>query len=964
MAKKDSFYRFASVDSESANDKDRTIQVAFSSEAPVKRRAGPEEEAMGIAREGEQYLEVLSHDPKDVDLSALNTGYAPVLDQHDDKTQLGNVKRAKISKDKMGRAVLAFDGITDLSVDRYNQMKAKTRPQISVGYGYTRYLGDTVLEDGRTAKKIAWKPDEISSVARAADPGAGVARTAGTFHRSADDEWACIGCGEMFDRSDLDDNFECKECRCSERAKQAVEKFRLKVADAGRKYRAKGDATDFSHNDLRAKVNDQLHHDTRFKIKKGNGDVSPDYYLHDIEQHVDGSHSAIVLAEGYSKALRVFFDFDGDIVTVGEAYEVQPAKGWEATDDGTRAASDLITRDASKPYGPSSKAHYADPGYQKDGKARYPLDTKAHAKAAWSYWNKPKNQEPYTAEQKAHITAKIKSACKSFGIEISDERAHDTPHQNRGIVDFQDFSNAVQKLTPEQKMNLRSILLSPDGTGGGTPAVDEKKIREEETGKVRAIIAAERQQHETELKTRNAEIHAIADELVKEHGMKWNGPEGKVFVVGERIRALEAEICAKDRSFNNIELRREFKEKAGLLYEGARAPKNQENAAKLPEELAWRCSLRNVIRSASDAKAEAQSYLSPKGTAEREAHDEIHHRALSYPGGNESIGAGLILPINTPTRVVDPHLVKRILRSRGNISHFTRDSAAGDFGSAGALVAPQFIFPTIELLRNMPALARAGITMLTGAIGNITLPRQTSPTTPQSTPENTAMLEYDQTFDQIKFSPHRAGTFQRYSRLALLQATPDFEAIVMQDHMAQIALYIDEMGLNGSGANDQPLGIINQIGINFVAFQGSATLAYKNAVAMETAIRSQNIYDPVSFISTSVSRGTLRVTPATLTGSTVVSGSTNAIWTDADYTDDGEMIGRPAVDSQQVPNNIGVCLVGRHVVMVQWGGLAVVLDTVSRAEFDQYKLSVNTYIDFGLRHPQAVTRSDSLAVLN
>lgn len=76
--------------------------------------------------------------------------------------------------------------------------------------------------------------------------------------------------------------------------------------------------------------------------------------------------------------------------------------------------------DGSKPYG---NVTYADPGYQKDGKKRYPVDTKKHVQAAWSYINKAKNAGRYTAEQLAKIKAKIKSAAKKFGVTISSDRS-------------------------------------------------------------------------------------------------------------------------------------------------------------------------------------------------------------------------------------------------------------------------------------------------------------------------------------------------------------------------------------------------------------------------------------------------------------------------------------------------------------------------------------------------------------
>jgi HK97 family phage prohead protease len=76
--------------------------------------------------------------------------------------------------------------------------------------------------------------------------------------------------------------------------------------------------------------------------------------------------------------------------------------------------------DGSKPYG---DVKYADPGYQDDGKKRYPIDTAAHVKAAWSYVNQADNAELYTSEQLAHIKNAIKAAAKKFDIEINDENA-------------------------------------------------------------------------------------------------------------------------------------------------------------------------------------------------------------------------------------------------------------------------------------------------------------------------------------------------------------------------------------------------------------------------------------------------------------------------------------------------------------------------------------------------------------
>jgi hypothetical protein len=62
-----------------------------------------------------------------------------------------------------------------------------------------------------------------------------------------------------------------------------------------------------------------------------------------------------------------------------------------------------------KPYGDVT---YADPGYQADKKERYPLDSVKHIRAAWSYINKEKDGDKYSADQLDKIKAKIIAAWK------------------------------------------------------------------------------------------------------------------------------------------------------------------------------------------------------------------------------------------------------------------------------------------------------------------------------------------------------------------------------------------------------------------------------------------------------------------------------------------------------------------------------------------------------------------------
>ena len=68
-----------------------------------------------------------------------------------------------------------------------------------------------------------------------------------------------------------------------------------------------------------------------------------------------------------------------------------------------------------KPYGDVT---YADPGYQKDGVKRYPVDTKDHALAANSYINQAKNAAKYSPEHLKAVKGRIKAALRRFGVNV------------------------------------------------------------------------------------------------------------------------------------------------------------------------------------------------------------------------------------------------------------------------------------------------------------------------------------------------------------------------------------------------------------------------------------------------------------------------------------------------------------------------------------------------------------------
>lgn len=59
------------------------------------------------------------------------------------------------------------------------------------------------------------------------------------------------------------------------------------------------------------------------------------------------------------------------------------------------------------------ETEYADPGYQPDGKKRYPIDNERHIRAAWTFIHRARNAARYSPAELAHIKERIVAAWRA-----------------------------------------------------------------------------------------------------------------------------------------------------------------------------------------------------------------------------------------------------------------------------------------------------------------------------------------------------------------------------------------------------------------------------------------------------------------------------------------------------------------------------------------------------------------------
>lgn len=285
-----------------------------------------------------------------------------------------------------------------------------------------------------------------------------------------------------------------------------------------------------------------------------------------------------------------------------------------------------------------------------------------------------------------------------------------------------------------------------------------------------------------------------------------------------------------------------------------------------------------------------------------------------------------------------------------------RDLLVGTATAGGHTVATQVLAANfIELLRNKLAVAGLGAQFLSGLVGNIAIPRQTAGATAYWVAENGAPTESQQAFDQVTMSPKTVGAYTDISRKLLLQSSIDVEGFVRNDLATVLALAIDLAAVNGTGASNQPTGILNTSGIGSVA-GGTNGLAptWDHIVDLETQVAVANAdIGSLGYLTNGKVRGKLKRTFENGAGS-------DKVWQKGDLPLNGYAAGV----SNQVPSNLtkgtssGVCsaiLFGNFADLIigQWGSLDLMVDPYTGSTAGTVRVVALQDVDIAVRHAES-----------
>jgi hypothetical protein len=230
--------------------------------------------------------------------------------------------------------------------------------------------------------------------------------------------------------------------------------------------------------------------------------------------------------------------------------------------------------------------------------------------------------------------------------------------------------------------------------------------------------------------------------------------------------------------------------------------------------------------------------------------------------------------------------------------------------------------------------------------GNIAWPRQVSKSSPVFVPETFALVVSNPTLDQVLGSPKRIGVTGAVGKQLILQEAFDPQNWLREDQMGSLAVEMDRVTLLGAGANSEPLGIFNTIGIGAVNFGGAVT--YQKVVNFKTQLALANaLAEGMAFVTTPLVEEKWRTTPKVGTTFPIF------IWEDGSWGDDtadGRVVGLRATATNQINNDRVGFGNFPDAAKLLWGGIDIVVNPYTRSKEAMVEITTNVFMDVLVRH--------------
>ena len=296
-----------------------------------------------------------------------------------------------------------------------------------------------------------------------------------------------------------------------------------------------------------------------------------------------------------------------------------------------------------------------------------------------------------------------------------------------------------------------------------------------------------------------------------------------------------------------------------------------------------------------------------------------------------------------------------------------RDLVVGTPTAGGNLVATDLLSGSfIDLLRNAMVIDKLGTRMLTGLVGNVAIPKQTGGSTIYWVAENTAPTESQQTIGQVLMSPKTAGGFTDIGRTLMNQSSIDVENFVLSDLAQNLGLGIQQAAISGTGASNQPSGLLTRITAAIIGGTNGLAPTWDNIIDLETNIATANADSgTMAYLVNAKTRGKLKRTQK------FASTNGDPIW---DRNTGEPLNGYHAGVTNAVPSNLtkgtssGVCsaiLFGNFsdLMIGMWGTTDLIRDPYTASSSGGVRIVALQDVDVNVRNVESFSSMvDALTV--
>lgn len=307
-----------------------------------------------------------------------------------------------------------------------------------------------------------------------------------------------------------------------------------------------------------------------------------------------------------------------------------------------------------------------------------------------------------------------------------------------------------------------------------------------------------------------------------------------------------------------------------------------------------------------------RSQMRNGGGSMTEADQEYCRRGAEMMSrANLDFGGGIVLPVegraegDTPTTPAAPTAIT---------------AGAASYGAEA--VATDTLNILGPLYDNL-VLAQAGCTMMSGLVGNIKLPSYSGSSATWAA-ENDDATDGKGSFSEITFSPKRLTAYIDISNQFLIQDSVNAEALLRSDLAMALRQKLESTILgDAAGSATQPAGLFNGV-------TAQVTPTYKEMIDLEREVEELNVTGELRYIMSPAIKAALRAASRdTGSGRFIMEGN--------------DVNGIPAL----VTNNAKGIILGNFAdfVICQWGGVELIVDTLTMATKAMTRIVINSYWD-------------------